>query len=127
MILLASQMSFAIGTHYCGGMAVESRVMIGHDHMDCGMPDMDQDFEHSHETGANINNVPCCDNEYDSYSMDESFETIVVNDSISIPFLVAFATTILIPHFSVLAYSFNDYIPPLVITDMSILHQVFLI
>ncbi len=75
-ILLASHISLTIGTHYCGGEAVESMLMFGENHLGCGMSDMEESCEHSGKTNGNdvsFSNTPCCENEYFNVDSTDDF------------------------------------------------------
>ena len=65
-ILLASHMNLTMGTHFCGGEAVETKVLLGETHLGCEMMDLVEPCdgsEHSNQNQVRFNNVPCCQND----------------------------------------------------------------
>ena len=63
-ILLLSNVGITLASHYCGGEAVESAVLIGGGELDCGM-DMDAaSCEIPQEQSSSFHAPPCCENHY---------------------------------------------------------------
>lgn len=126
--MLTSHLGFAVGTHFCGGLAVEAKLMIGHEHLDCGMADMDKECERKSDGKAYLDKSPCCENEYLTIEVEDEFKPSVEQTALSFEFVTAFVV-------SYLDFFSNDeengqlaeYDPPLVTEDISILHQVFII
>lgn len=128
LLMLFSNMGFAIGTHYCGGMAVESELMHGHEPLDCGMTDMDEqpcpsELTHEHQLAK----TPCCENEYQSLDVDGDYEPTVVQPSLNLAFVAAFAVSFLEIAFptKISTSRYADYSPPLIDQDIAVLYQVF--
>ena len=126
--MLTSHLGFAVGTHYCMGDAVESKLMIGHEHLDCGMGDMDKDCERKSDKETHLNKMPCCENEYLSMDVKDEFKLSVEQSTLNFEFVVAFVVSY-IDLFSTdrVEQQYSAYDPPLVTKNISILHQVFLI
>ncbi len=126
--MLASHVGFAVGTHFCMGHAVETKLMIGNDHLDCGIGDMDRDCKRKSDLEPYLDKVPCCENEYLSIEVEDEFNPGIDQNSFKLEFVAVFAISYINlfntykekPQYSV-------YDPPLVPKDISILHQVFLI
>ena len=126
--MLTSHLGFSVGTHYCMGHAVESKLMIGHEHLDCGMGDMDKGCERKSDKETHLDKKPCCENEYLSIDVEDEFKPSVEHSLPNLDFVAAFVVSYLdlfstdqeLPQYSV-------YDPSLVTWDISILHQVFLI
>ena len=125
--MLTSHLGFAVGTHYCGGHAVESKLMLGHSHMDCGMGDMDKDCERKTDSKTYLDKVPCCENEYLSMEVEDEFKPGLEQSKVSVDFVASFVITFLDRFLDQEEPQYSDYDPPLVTRDISILHQVFLI
>jgi len=125
--MLTSHLGFAVGTHYCGGHAVESKLMLGHSHMDCGMGDMDKDCARKTDSKTYLDKVPCCENEYLSMEVEDEFNPGLEQSKLSMDFVASFVITYLDRFLDQEEPQYSDYDPPLVTRDISILHQVFLI
>ncbi|HDR89765.1 MAG TPA: hypothetical protein ENN63_09100 [Bacteroidetes bacterium] len=61
LIMPLSQLGLGVGTHYCGGEAVSSRIMWGGNLPDCGMETGGETCRLPHESGVSFTDVPCCD------------------------------------------------------------------
>lgn len=127
LLLITSHLGIAVGTHYCSGLAVETKAMLGHQHLDCGMGDMDSDCEGS-ESETHVDKMPCCENDYLSIPVEDEFRPTFDQSKIDVDFVAAFIVSYL-EVFSVNAETshFTQYDPPLVTRDISTLHQVFII
>lgn len=126
--MLCSHLGFAIGTHHCGGVAVESRIMLGHVHLDCGMADMEKDCERRPGATSNVQKMPCCENEYLSLEIDNELKPKVAAAAVNLDFIAAFVASYAISFSSTdNTTQYAHYDPPLVTRDISILHQVFII
>lgn len=124
-----STTGFTIGTHYCGGEAVKSALILLNHDLDCGMETTkreckkqggDQNYPH-------IQTKPCCQNEYQSFQVDETFKT-PVSEAISFK-VVASAYTAPKPvcnNISTLP-QYIYYVPPLPEQDRQVFFQSFLI
>ena len=127
LILLVSNMGFAMAVHYCGGLAVESQLMVGHYPLDCGMPDMDMEDEPIKD--IQLNPQDCCDNQYQFLDVDDDFLSAHLSLSFNVDLFITFIHTWL----NVVLLSEADkpqyasYSPPLLLRDIPVLHQVFLI
>jgi hypothetical protein len=131
-ILLASHISLIIGTHYCGGEAVESMLMFGESHLSCGMPDMEGKCDHSEKTNNNdisFDNAPCCENEYQTVRVTDEFIKDAALFSFNINFVAAFISTELNPEtFSKSADQlYTEYYQPPPGKNLQILLQTFLL
>ncbi len=101
--------------------------MIGHQHMDCGMGDMDSGCESS-GSETQVDKMPCCENDYLSIPVEDEFRPTFDQSKIDVDFVAAFIVSYL-EVFSANAETkhFTQYDPPLVTRDISTLHQVFII
>lgn len=126
-ILLFSNLGLAMATHYCGGQAVKTGLTIGHGHLDCGMPDMDMDSEESKQ-GINANN--CCENQYQFLEVEDDYRSSLVQITFNPDFaFLVFAHSLfsveLAQKSSKVKYS--HYSPPLLLRDIPVLNQIFII
>lgn len=138
-LLLASHMSLAIGTHFCSGKAVETKIIWGKTHLGCGMPDMaetcdipGESCDVSHELLAqdiHFDKVPCCENEYQTFQVTDEFVKDVTPQFLHVNLAVAFIyTTLYLDLFPTLTPPFyTEYNPPPLDKDLPILFQTFLI
>lgn len=126
--MLTSHLGFAVGTHYCGGIAVEAKLMIGHEHLDCGMAGMDNECENKSEGKTYLDKIPCCENDYLSVEVEDEYKLSVERTTVNFDFVAAFVVSYL-DVFSVDQENpqLTEYDPPLVTEDIPILHQVFII
>jgi len=127
--MLSTNMGFAVATHYCGGLAVESQLVLGHQSLDCGMTSIDESCETSPMDGMQLSEKPCCENKYESIDAEDDFKPTVVQSSVNFEFIAAFFVTFL--HLPLSSrheeFEFSNYSPPLIDQDIPVLHQVFLI
>ncbi|MEQ6166957.1 HYC_CC_PP family protein [Ekhidna sp. MALMAid0563] len=128
LLMLTSHLGFAVGTHFCGGLAVEAKLMIGHEHLDCGMADMDKKCEGKSDGKTYLDKMPCCENEYLSIEVEDEFKPTLEQSTLNFEFVAAFVVSYL-DVFSVdeVNPQYTEYDPPLVTEDISTLHQVFII
>ena len=126
--MLSTNMGFAVATHYCGGMAVESQLVFGHEALDCGMANMDKGCETPPE-GTHLSKKPCCENKYQSLDTEDDFKPTIAQSMVNVDFVAAFVITFL--HLPISSTDeepqYANYSPPLIDQDISVLHQVFLI
>jgi hypothetical protein len=121
-----------MGTHFCGGEAVETKIMLGETHLGCGMMDMEElcdDSEHTNNNQAGFNNIPCCQNKFQIVQGTDDFvkdaSQIVFNVEFSVAFIYAMFNFDLFPGSTNNLYT--DYISPPVEKDVQVLFQTFLI
>lgn len=87
LMFLVSHLGLAVGTHYCMGMAVKSEIVLGHEHLDCGMG-MDRTATHSEQ--EMIAASPCCQNTYASVDVENDINLQTALDQLNLEFVVAF-------------------------------------
>lgn len=131
-ILLASHMYLSIGTHFCGGEAVESKILIGETHLGCGMMDMEEpcdDFENSNKKKTGFNKAPCCHNEFQTVQTTDEFVKDATQVDFSVDLAVAFIyTTLNLDLFPESSHQFyTEYISPPLKKDIQILFKSFII
>lgn len=126
LILLASTVNITLGTHFCGGIAVDASLMIGHQHLDCGMGSMD-DMTSEKADDSSISKK-CCDNDYKTLSTDHSLKTLSLKKDFQKNILIHKVLTFepLVAS-STLPIAVPYYRPPTVKSDIVVLYQSFLI
>lgn len=132
LVLIVANLGLTISTHYCQGEALESKINLTPSDLECGMADMENScalpVEH-HNDETHIDNIPCCENEYQSIQSTEDF----IQDATPVTFNVDFAATIvyvtlnldLFPKSTQQHYS--EYHSPPIEKDIQVLFQTFLI
>lgn len=131
-ILLVSHVNVTFGTHFCGGEAIETKIIFGKTHLGCGMMDMEapcdtplkQDVD-----GISFENVPCCQNEFQTVQVTDEYVKEVAPQSFQVEFaLVIIYTT---PDLDLFSKSVNKFytvrLPLLFENDIQALFQTFLI
>lgn len=120
-------MGFSMTTHYCGGRAVKSKLVLGDKSLDCGMEKMDENCESDSETS--ITKKSCCENHFMSLGVEDDFQETIAQPQIDVNFVFTFVYT----YFELLTsnfeqeVAFGDYSPPLRNRDVQVLFQTFLI
>jgi len=117
-----------MATHYCSGLAVESKLVFGHEELECGMEKMQEPSCHS-EPEKEENN--CCENKYQSLDVEDEFKptSTVFLSKIQIEYLGVFVVAYLGLDFLTTEQipQHTHYSPPLIEQDKYVLFQVFLI
>ncbi|UXX78312.1 hypothetical protein N7E81_13195 [Reichenbachiella carrageenanivorans] len=124
--MLFGSMGFSMGTHFCGGEAMMDVLVLGHEHMDCGMGDMDQTCEADSHT-LTIKKAPCCENVYWSLQLEEVYAhdiaAVSVQPMIAAVLLYDWSTS---PWQEVeLLKFFVPYTPPPLRRVLRVLYQTF--
>jgi hypothetical protein len=127
--LLASHISLTIGTHYCRGQAVDSKLLFGEAHMDCGMAEMEGPCDLAEEEDFVFTNPPCCENEYQELQATDDFVRDATQVNINSKAAAVLTTSVgnegLSGKRAIKAYT--DYLPPPMEKDIHSLFQIFLI
>ena len=131
-ILLVSQMSLTIGTHFCGGEAVEKKILFGERHLGCNMPHMEEscdDSEKTNKNGVRFDKFPCCENEYQTLQATNEFVKDVAQIIFNVEFAKAFIyTTLNLDLFPKSTHQFyTEYISLPLEKDIQVLFQTFLL
>lgn len=132
-LLVISNISLTYATHFCGGKAIDSQLMLGVQDLSCGMimpestcENVESDCESPIQSEMDTN---CCDNEYVNLSVDEDFNTTSAIELTTFVFVVAFVKTFFNPIVALGNTSKELYeeAAPLVKHDVRALFQVYLI
>lgn len=131
ILLLASHMYLTIGTHYCGGEAVEKKFVLGKAGIDCGMSDMHGGCNHpetGEESSSHLETAPCCENDYQTLEPTDEFikefNKTLFHVDFAIAFLYRFQWQDLLQKPTQNLYA--DYFPPWFEKDIQSLFQTFL-
>ena len=131
VILLLSHLNLTIGTHLCEGKAVKTKLMVGHESLSCNIEDMEMSCNDSDTENKDLSfaKLPCCENQYQTFSLSDDFVKIAAETNLNIDFVVVLAyispDDILSPKTT--HHKFADYPPPLLEKEIQVLFQSFLI
>jgi len=129
LIFGAGQVNLTWASHFCGVFKVKSELMLGHGHLDCGMPEMSTCDTQSRLPGTVIiEKNGCCENIYFSSDSDDNFSAANSVNFHGCDFLLM----------SLFAFnnlsgenSRTEFLtipsPPLIHTDKYLLYQTFII
>lgn len=131
-ILLSSHVNLTLGTHFCGGTAVKTKIILGESHLGCGMMDMEipcSDSEHYGNEQVRFDKVPCCKNEFQTIQSTDDFVKGATQTVVNIDFAVAFLhTALFMDLFPKNTHRFRtEYISPPLEKDIQVLFRTFLI
>lgn len=129
---MASHVSLVIGNHFCDGKVVETKILLGETHLGCNMPEMqetctDLEFQKNHEFC--FDNVPCCENEYQTVQAALEY----VKDATQITLNGGFANAVFYITMNINLFPKTDhqsgilFIHPPIEEDIQVLFQTFLI
>ncbi|MGB3467887.1 MAG: hypothetical protein WBA74_21550 [Cyclobacteriaceae bacterium] len=130
ILIISVNMGFAVATHYCCGVVVESQLVLGKKKLDCGMSDIDQSpCKLKQPVNTQLSKKSCCQNRLQTIDIDDNFEFPVSFSNVILDYVTTFYKAIILiifPH-SVTLTEFSDYSPPILNLDRAILYQVFII
>lgn len=124
LIVLLSSFSFAIESHYCGDILVDTSLFGKAE--SCGMDGPHKTFSEEN----NFENKDCCNNELLVIDGQEDFKTSLENFNFEKQLLVVsfiYSYIYLYEGADSEITPFRSYSPPLLIRDVQTLDQVFLI
>src|SRR5690606_10517387 len=124
LVLLTSNIGLAMVSHYCGGQAVKSQLTIGHGNLGCGM-----DMRTSSEQSRSADNEAsgCSEYKYQAFAIEDDYSLLQLSldfDAVA-AFVLSFLEIVLVPGQQ--HPQCADYSPPLLLSDIHILNQVFII
>lgn len=129
MLMLTSNVGITFATHYCGGKAVKTSVMLGQEDLSCGMTDMETPCKNQPQSPT-VKSKGCCENQYVQFEIEDDYNSsTVVETPVQMDFVAAF----IISYINL--YSFDasaeaeylNYAPPLLDLDIPVLIQSFLL
>ncbi len=126
---MMSNLGLTVATHYCGGHAVESGLLMGGGNLDCGMKDGGTEYQAANETCAHFTAEPCCANLHQTLQTDNNLQTDLPAPKFQAPiagFVVDYFHFVE-PVTALEIAPFRIDPPPLPERDVQILFQTFLI
>ena len=124
LLVLFSTISFTVDKHFCGSILMDMAIFSEAE--SCGM----EMHEHADTTEESVDREFCCENQKIAIEgQDElkaSYNSLDLDQQL---FLVSFTYSYinLFEGLSFQAVPYKDYTPPLLVSDIQILDQVFLI
>jgi hypothetical protein len=126
ILLVSSQVGLAYGTHFCAGKEVKSKVILGHEHLECGMEFSPGSCDSPDQT--HFSKSSCCDNELISPQIEDDMQQVKAAVDVNPVFIQAFVHAFVVQlHADEVTTRFIDYSPPWISHDFHSLNQVFLI
>lgn len=116
-------MGFTISSHYCGGKKVKTTISLGESDLTCGMK-MANDCNNHKQFKKK-----CCENDYQNIQVEEDYTP----QSVDYTSNVNFAATFLLVNSNFVSlslekkFNYNNHSPPLIVKDIPVLIQSFLI
>jgi hypothetical protein len=136
-IFLATNLPFAITTHFCSGQAVNSAFVLKGNTVDCGMNETNTINHFSSTTNFldNLETAPCCQNHSQVFEITDDYSSALElslptdYSSFQVFFVANFVKTFFDWLFADFDFPFSYLIPapPLLKKDILILFQCFLI
>ncbi len=121
LLILITSTGFTVSSHYCGGKRVKSDVSFVESDVSCGMQEEETSCGDTQSLKSN-----CCQNEYQHFQLEEdysSFETVKKVQNLK--YLKKPVLNVWLPsHLEKIEY-YNDYSPPPLIKDISVLFRIF--
>jgi hypothetical protein len=71
LILLLSNAGLTLASHYCGGKAVSTSLMLGPGNIGCGMADTPGNCEMPGKDAASLDAADCCQNAFTTLEVEE--------------------------------------------------------
>lgn len=131
-VLLASHLYVAIGTHFCGGESVESKMIWTQMHLGCEMSVDEEpcdDAEANSTKEVSFDESPCCGNEYQMVHLDHEFLKDAAQTVFNVDFAVVYIYSGLglglLPNSPTQIY--KEFKSPPIEKDIQVLFQTFLI
>lgn len=128
VLLLISNLGLTLSTHYCGGIAVNTQLVMGNYDLNCGMEIQASACDTNEQT--TFRKSSCCDNEHLRIQLDDEYKHQIQITDLDVSDLIAFVPNL--PQLNCELPTSNSsptpfYNPPPLIQDIPVLHQVFLI
>ncbi len=125
-LILLINTGITVSTHYCGGMIVKKALTMGHETLGCAMNGMDDDCNNA-KTGQTQYEDNCCDDEFSSLEIHDSFTYNSVTENSVYQFVFIYVVTIIQNFLSNQAdyEAFTAYSPPDTNTDLTVLYRNF--
>ena len=123
-LLLISSTGLTYATHFCGGHAVESKIMVGEKDLGCQMAVA----ETTSDCDVISRPTACCENDYASIDLEDNFNIQLVDNLhfevfVQSTFEFTSARSLVIGNIR----NYHDYVPPPLIDDYQVHYSTFLI
>lgn len=117
-LMLMSTVSFTISKHFCGDYLVDTAINLKA--KTCGM---------EKASSEGLVQGDCCSTTKTTVEGQKDFKNIQLNHDSIDQLFITIAYSFLIPHYFTpeKPAPFDDYAPPLIVKDISVLHATFLI
>lgn len=127
LILLLSNAGITLASHYCGGHAVESKLMLGQENLDCGMDNANAVCDSSIPLDSEILSSPCCENHFYTLHLDNAFSASQILSIQHDLFIQAFIPVFLnlFSFHQAEVRQFVEHSIPIPVRDIGILFQTF--
>lgn len=127
-LILISNFGFALGTHFCGGKAVESKLMFHQEDLHCGMDRVQMTCD-DHSNEGNIIKNKCCENDFLSLHVDDVNNDYQTDVKFNPVFAVAFTISFLQLFWNTVQSesNYSSYHAPPILRSVQTLYQVFII
>lgn len=126
LVVMTSNIGLAMVTHYCGGQAVASQIVIGQGTLGCGMSNMQMRTEQKNSE-IEYESSGCCEDHYQSFEIEDEYNLLQL--SINLDFVASFVHSFL--DLVILSEEehpqYAQYSPPLIFRDIPVLNQTFII
>ncbi|WP_306639760.1 HYC_CC_PP family protein [Sanyastnella coralliicola] len=129
VLMLTSNVGITLATHYCGGKAVKTSIMLGQEDLSCGMTEMEPYCEKHHESPT-ITSKSCCENQYVRFEIEDDYRSSSI---VEIPLQIGFIAAFIIGYINLYFFDasteaeYLKYSPPLLDLDIPVFIQSFLL
>lgn len=130
IFLMIGQTGLTFATHYCGGFAVKTKLMLSNELPDCGMNMMTAcEMNPSHEDGPLVKREPCCQNHFTKIEANQDLLTgfLETSESFTFEFSLPAEGLVFVCDREELIPRASSNSPPESVFDLQVLFQSFLI
>lgn len=108
---------------------MKSELMLGHNHLDCGMSDMEVIAHKLPARDLHFEMEGCCENDYQTLEVNDNYRSGLSQQLVNLDFAIALVyTTLNYGSFSEIEKpKYAHYSPPYLFRDIPVLNQVFII
>lgn len=122
-VILFTSMGFTLSSHYCGGKKVKTVLNLGKSDVSCGMKDVIKECSNHKQFKKK-----CCQNEFQKIQVEDDYTPQVADYNLETKFVSIFLyITSNILNVELEEDTFNNHSPPILVRNIPILIQSFLI
>lgn len=122
-VILFTSMGFTLSSHYCGGKKVKTVLNLGKSDISCGMKNMTKECGNHKQFKKK-----CCQNEFQEIQIEDDYIPQIADYNLDTKFAALFLfITSNIFNVETEENTFNNHSPPLLVRNIPILIQSFLI